>query len=62
MPRGESTAPAILAIAVLLAYFNALGGAFQFDDYNVIVNNPAVHSLAGWVESMPGIRPLLKFS
>lgn len=62
MPRSESTAPAILAVAVLLAYFNALGGEFQFDDYNVIVNNPAVHSIAGWLDSMPGIRPLLKLS
>jgi hypothetical protein len=62
MLRGESTAPAVLAVAVLLAYFNALTGVFQFDDYNVIVNNPAVHSLAAWRDSMPGIRPLLKFS
>jgi hypothetical protein len=62
MLRSESTSPAILAIAALLAYFNALGGVFQFDDYNVIVNNPAVHSLAAWLDSMPGIRPLLKFS
>jgi len=62
MLRSDTTAPAILVIAVLLAYFNALGGAFQFDDYNVIVNNPAVHSFAAWAESMPGIRPLLKFS
>jgi len=62
MLRGESTAPAILAIAALAAYCNAPGGVFQFDDYNVIVNNPAVHSLAAWFDSMPGIRPLLKFS
>lgn len=62
MLRGESTAPAVLAVAVLLAYFNALTGVFQFDDYNVIVNNPAVHSLAAWRDSMPGIRALLKFS
>ena len=62
MLRNESTAPAVLAVAVLLAYFNALTGTFQFDDYNVIVNNPAVHSLAAWWDSMPGIRPLLKFS
>ena len=62
MLRSDTTAPAILVIAVLLAYFNALGGAFQFDDYNVIVNNPAVHSFAAWADSMPGIRPLLKFS
>lgn len=62
MLRNESTAPAVLAVAVLLAYFSALTGTFQFDDFNVIVNNPAVHSLAAWRDSMPGIRPLLKFS
>ena len=62
MTRANTTAPAILAVAVLLAYLSALGGVFQFDDYNVIVNNPAVHSLAAWFDSMPGIRPLLKFS
>jgi hypothetical protein len=62
MRRSEASAPAVLAVAVLLAYFNALTGAFQFDDYNVIVQNPAVHSVAAWLDSMPGIRPLLKFS
>ena len=62
MWRSETTALATLAVAVLLAYFNALGGVFQFDDYNVIVNNPAVHSLPAWLDSMPGMRPLLKFS
>ena len=60
--RSRAAAPAILAAAVVLAYVNALGGAFQFDDYNVIVHNPAVHSLAAWLHSMPGIRPLLKLS
>ena len=62
MLRSDTTAPAVLVVAVLLAYFNALGAAFQFDDYNVIVNNPAVHSLSAWRDSMPGIRPLLKLS
>ncbi len=62
MLRNESAAPAMLAIVVLLAYCNAPGGVFQFDDYNVIVNNPAVHSLPAWFNSMPGIRPLLKFT
>jgi len=51
MLRSDTTAPAVLVVAVLLAYFNALGAAFQFDDYNVIVNNPAVHSLPAWRES-----------
>jgi len=51
-----------LAAAILAAYANAFGGAFQFDDYNVIVNYPAVHSWGAWWQEMPGIRPLLKAS
>lgn len=43
-------------------YANALGGEFQYDDYTVIVDNPAVHSLAAWARSADGIRPLLKAS
>ncbi|HVY04914.1 MAG TPA: hypothetical protein VHB46_02955 [Burkholderiales bacterium] len=62
MLRSDTTAVAALVVAVLLAYFNALGAAFQFDDINVIVDNLAVHSFAAWSDSMPGIRPLLKFS
>ncbi|RFC37239.1 MAG: Tetratricopeptide repeat-containing protein [Candidatus Nitrotoga sp. SPKER] len=50
-------------LAVSICYVNALNGTFQFDDYNVIVNNPSVHSWAGWAEGLStGIRPLLKFS
>ncbi len=52
----------LLVLAVLAAYANAFGGSFQFDDYNVIVRERAVHSLGAWWESMPGIRPLLKLS
>lgn len=62
MPRSDTTAVAAIVVAVLLAYFNALGAAFQFDDFNVIVDNPAVHSVGAWAASMPGIRPLLKLS
>ncbi len=51
-----------LALAVLAAYANALGGVFQFDDYNVIVDAASVHSFGAWWQSMPGIRPLLKLS
>ena len=54
--------PAILGFAILLLWLPALGGSFQFDDWNVIVNEPRVHSLAAWWASMPGIRPLLKLS
>jgi len=56
------TAQILLAGAVLLAYANALGGPFQFDDFNVLVDNGAVHTLAAWARSLPGIRPLLKLS
>jgi len=48
--------------AVALAYANALGAAFQFDDWNVIVADARVQSLAAWWEGMPGIRPLLKLT
>jgi hypothetical protein len=52
-----------LMLAVSICYVNALNGTFQFDDYSVIVNNPSVHSWAGWAEDLStGIRPLLKFS
>ena len=51
-----------LLLAVLAAYANAFGGSFQFDDFNVIVRQPAVHSPGAWWDSMPGIRPLLKLS
>jgi len=50
----------LLILAVALGYANALGGPFQFDDWNVIADNPAVHSWATWWHYMPGIRPLLK--
>lgn len=51
-----------LLAATALAYANALTAGFQFDDFNVIVDNPAVHSLTAWWAGMPGIRPLLKLS
>lgn len=52
----------LLLAAVAFAYANAWPAAFQFDDFNVIVDNPAVHSWEAWLASMPGIRPLLKLS
>ncbi len=52
----------LLPLLVALAYLPSLPYPFQFDDYNVIVDNPAVHSLDAWWHSMPGIRPLLKLS
>jgi tetratricopeptide (TPR) repeat protein len=52
----------LLFAAALAAYANAFFGSFQFDDFNVIVHQGAVHSLGAWWDSMPGIRPLLKLS
>jgi tetratricopeptide (TPR) repeat protein len=52
----------LLLAATLLAHGNALGGAFQFDDYRVIVDNPGVHGLAAWAADPVGIRPLLRLT
>lgn len=59
--RTAFTAGALVAV-VCLAYAGSLGGGFQFDDHQMIVDNPAVHGLAAWREALPGIRPLLKLS
>lgn len=61
MPRDPARI-AILLLLALAAYSNSFHAAFQFDDYNVIVNNPNVHSLAAWWQHVAGIRPLLKLS
>jgi tetratricopeptide (TPR) repeat protein len=53
---------AAIVAAVVLAFANAIGASFQFDDWNVIVADPRVQSLAAWWDGMPGIRPLLKLS
>lgn len=52
----------LLALAAFAAYAGSFHGIFQFDDYNVIVDNPGVHSLSAWFSGLPGIRPLLKLS
>ena len=49
-----------LLMLVAAVYAGSLGASFQFDDWNVIVGNPGVHSWTAWWERMPGIRPLLK--
>ena len=55
-------APALILTAIILTYFNAFSGAFQYDDFNVIVDNERVHSLVAWLGDLRGIRPLLKLS
>lgn len=51
-----------VVIATALAWVTAFPGAFQFDDFRVVVYNPDVHSPRAWLASMPGIRPLTKLS
>jgi tetratricopeptide (TPR) repeat protein len=53
---------AVAALAVA-AYLPSLAGVFHFDDYNVIVNYPTVHSWDALLERAGGgVRPLLKAS
>jgi tetratricopeptide (TPR) repeat protein len=53
----------LLAGAVAVVYLNSFRGVFQFDDYNVIVDNVGVHSWGAFLAGLPrGIRPLLKLT
>ncbi|MBI2790050.1 MAG: DUF2029 domain-containing protein [Elusimicrobia bacterium] len=60
---GERRRAAAAALAAAAAHLPSLGGAFQFDDYNVIVHEPAVHSASALFAALAGgVRPLLKAS
>ena len=53
----------LLAGVVTVVYLDSFRGVFQFDDYNVIVDNGGVHTWGAWLAGLPrGIRPLLKFT
>lgn len=53
----------LLVLVTLAAYLPTFGGAFQFDDYNVIVDHPPVQSWQAFFDTAPGgIRPVLKAS
>ena len=56
--------PVLLLVgAVVVFYLNSFRGVFQFDDYNVIVDNGGVHTWGAYIAGLPrGIRPLLKFT
>lgn len=63
LKRGDWFFAGLVLCAVCLSYINGLWGVFQFDDYNVIVNNPRIHSWpAWWLDVQHGIRPLLKLT
>jgi hypothetical protein len=51
--------PALLVLAV---YLPALGASFQFDDFQVVLDDARVASLAAWWQAMPGMRALVKLS
>ncbi len=58
-----SRAAAWIAAAAVLAYLPSLAGAFQFDDFNVIVHDSTVHAWdAFFRHAGSGLRPLLKAS
>ncbi|HET8733367.1 MAG TPA: hypothetical protein VFM45_06295, partial [Anaeromyxobacteraceae bacterium] len=59
---GAAGAAIVVVASVLATWVGARGGSFQFDDWNVIVDEPRVASIAAWWASMPGIRPLLKLT
>lgn len=59
-PAPARASAALVAGAALLAHLTALAADFQFDDWNVVVNDPRVASLDAWWRSLPAIRPLLK--
>jgi protein O-mannosyl-transferase len=56
--------PALTVAALAaIAYLPSLAGVFHFDDYNVIVHYPTVHSWEALFERAGGgVRPLLKAS
>ena len=52
-----------VAALAAIAYLPSLAGVFHFDDYNVIVHYPTVHSWEALLERAGGgVRPLLKAS
>lgn len=60
--REPRRASLLLLFLSLLAYGAILNGSFQFDDFNVIVDEARVHSLGAWLQGAAGLRPLLKLS
>lgn len=51
-----------LLLVVVAVYATALRAGFQFDDFRVIVDQPAAKGLRAWAAGLTGLRPLLKLS
>ena len=63
LPRSQRQFQGWLAALFALAFANSVGGVFQFDDFNVIVDLAVVQNLQNWwADAGQGIRPLLKLS
>jgi tetratricopeptide (TPR) repeat protein len=54
--------PWLAALLVVAVYLPALSASFQFDDWQVVLGDARVASLAAWWESMPGMRALVKLT
>lgn len=60
--RAQRWLPWLAAMLVVAVYLPALSASFQFDDWQVVLGDPRVASLAAWWQSMPGMRALVKLS
>lgn len=61
--KAAARPPGFVGAMLALAWLPALAVVFQFDDYRVIVGDPAAQSLSVWAGELgTGLRPLLKLS
>lgn len=60
--RYTVAAAALLLAFVAASWAGSLDASFQFDDWNVIVDDIRVRSLTAWWHSLPAIRPALKLT
>ncbi len=60
---GRYCAPAILIAATFAAYATSFRGVIHFNDYTVLLDDPATQSFAAWTKSLgSGLRPLSKLT
>ena len=62
-PPAQRLLAAMLALIAAIAWAGSWQGAFQYDDFQVIVDNPVVHSWSSLSADFGhGLRPVLKLS